>query len=156
MSQTSVCGALPFGVVKFWIVNNRDSINTLQLKKILNFSGKFKKKGKKNRNKTNLKRLAQEYTVKEITGVVIYLKIKAFIPSDRNIETKIEDFEVGQKYIPEEIQMDPLNYRVGKCIILAGLPRDVTKSYLEEYLIQKSNKRFELAEAATISDTSNG
>jgi hypothetical protein len=42
------------------------------------------------------KRLAQEYTVKEITGVVIYLKIKAFIPSDRNIETKIEDFEVGQ------------------------------------------------------------
>ncbi|POG76752.1 hypothetical protein GLOIN_2v1871918 [Rhizophagus irregularis DAOM 181602=DAOM 197198] len=62
------------------------------------------------------------------------------------------------KYIPKEIQMDPLNYRVGKCIILAGLPRDVTKSYLEEYLIQKSNKRFELAdvtrEAATISDTS--
>uniref|UniRef100_U9TL25 Uncharacterized protein n=1 Tax=Rhizophagus irregularis (strain DAOM 181602 / DAOM 197198 / MUCL 43194) TaxID=747089 RepID=U9TL25_RHIID len=42
--------------------------------------------------------------------------------------------------------MDPLNYRVGKCIILAGLPRDVTKSYLEEYLIQKSNKRFELAD----------
>jgi hypothetical protein len=41
--------------------------------------------------------------VKEITAVsrldandlinIIYLKIKAFIPSDRNIETHIEDFK---------------------------------------------------------------
>jgi hypothetical protein len=42
--------------------------------------------------------------------------------------------------------MDSLNYRVDKCIILAGLPRDVTKSYLEEYLIQVCNKHFELAD----------
>ncbi|UZO18198.1 uncharacterized protein OCT59_009518 [Rhizophagus irregularis] len=48
-------------------------------------------------------RLMQEYTVKEIMAVsrldpndatkIIYLKIKAFIPSDKNIETQIEDFE---------------------------------------------------------------
>ncbi|POG67541.1 hypothetical protein GLOIN_2v278872 [Rhizophagus irregularis DAOM 181602=DAOM 197198] len=79
-----------------------------------------------------------------------YVNQKTFYGNKLNVEL--------MKYIPEEIQMDPLNYRVGKCIILAGLPRDVTKSYLEEYLIQKSNKRFELAdvtrEAATISDTS--
>ncbi len=51
-------------------------------------------------------RLTQDYTVKEITGVVrtddddpskiIYLKIKAFILSDKNVECKIEDFETGQ------------------------------------------------------------
>ncbi|UZO16652.1 uncharacterized protein OCT59_008033 [Rhizophagus irregularis] len=79
-----------------------------------------------------------------------YVNQKTFYGNKLNVEL--------MKYIPKEIQMDPLNYRVGKCIILAGLPRDVTKSYLEEYLIQKSNKRFELAdvtrEAATISDTS--
>ncbi|RGB24827.1 hypothetical protein C1646_772556 [Rhizophagus diaphanus] len=44
--------------------------------------------------------------VEEIIGItrtkdddptkVIYLKIKAFIPSDQNIESKIEDFENGQ------------------------------------------------------------
>jgi hypothetical protein len=40
--------------------------------------------------------------VKEITAVsrldatkIVYLKVKAFIPSDRNIETHIEDFEKG-------------------------------------------------------------
>ncbi|CAB4441563.1 unnamed protein product [Rhizophagus irregularis] len=67
-----------------------------------------------------------------------YVNQKTFYGNKLNVEL--------MKYIPKEIQMDPLNYRVGKCIILAGLPRDVTKSYLEEYLIQKSNKRFELAE----------
>ncbi|PKY15007.1 hypothetical protein RhiirB3_401007 [Rhizophagus irregularis] len=67
-----------------------------------------------------------------------YVNQKTFYGNKLNVEL--------MKYIPEEIQMDPLNYRVGKCIILAGLPRDVTKSYLEEYLIQKSNKRFELAD----------
>jgi len=50
-------------------------------------------------------RLTQEFTVKEITTVsrldpddptkVVYLKIKAFIPSDRNIETQIDEFETG-------------------------------------------------------------
>ena len=52
------------------------------------------------------KRLTQDYTMKEITGVVrtddddpskiIYLKIKAFIPSDKNVECKIEDLKIGQ------------------------------------------------------------
>ena len=47
----------------------------------------------------------QDFTVKEITTVsrlnandptkVIYLRIKAFIPSDRNIETQIDDFDTG-------------------------------------------------------------
>ena len=51
-------------------------------------------------------RLTQDYTVKEITGVVrtddddpskiIYLKIKVFIPSDKNVECKIKDFKIGQ------------------------------------------------------------
>lgn len=50
-------------------------------------------------------RLTQEFTVKEITAVsrldpndntkVVYLRIKAFIPSDRSIETEIEDFDTG-------------------------------------------------------------
>ena len=50
-------------------------------------------------------RLTQEFTVKEITALsrldddnlikVIYLKVKAFIPSDQNIESQIEDFETG-------------------------------------------------------------
>jgi len=47
-------------------------------------------------------RLTQDFTVKEITAVsrlseddptkISYLKIKAFIPLDREIETQIEDF----------------------------------------------------------------
>ena len=51
-------------------------------------------------------RLTQEFTVKEITVVskvdftdptkVVYLKVKAFIPSDRSIETEMEDFESGE------------------------------------------------------------
>src|SRR4051812_26637362 len=51
-------------------------------------------------------RLATDYTIKEVTGVtrlddndptkVTYLKIKAFIPINREIETHIEDFEIGQ------------------------------------------------------------
>jgi hypothetical protein len=51
-------------------------------------------------------RQATDYTVKEITGVtrlddedptkIIYLKIKAFIPINRDIETHIGEFEVGQ------------------------------------------------------------
>ncbi len=50
-------------------------------------------------------RLTQEYTVKEITAVsrlddddptrVLYLKIKAFIPSDQSIKTQIQDFDTG-------------------------------------------------------------
>jgi len=40
------------------------------------------------------------------------------------------------RYIPEGIQKDPLNYRTGKCIVLAGLPQDVTKFYLTGYLMQ--------------------
>src|SRR6185437_16049018 len=50
-------------------------------------------------------RITQDFTVKQITGVsrlddndltnVVYLRIKAFIPSDRTIETQIDDFENG-------------------------------------------------------------
>ena len=50
-------------------------------------------------------RLTQDFTIKEITAVyrldatdatkIIYLKLKAFIPSDRNIETQVDDFERG-------------------------------------------------------------
>ena len=50
-------------------------------------------------------RITQDFTVKQITGVsrlddndptnVVYLRIKAFIPSDRSIETQIDDFENG-------------------------------------------------------------
>ena len=50
-------------------------------------------------------RLTQDFTVKELTAVsrlsdddptkVVYLKVKGFVPSDREIETQIEDFEVG-------------------------------------------------------------
>ena len=53
-----------------------------------------------------MERLAREYTVKEIICVarldeddptkIVYLKVKAFIPSDKSIECKIEDFENGQ------------------------------------------------------------
>ena len=51
-------------------------------------------------------RLSNNYTIKEITGVtylddddptkVIYLKIKAFIPVDREVETHVGEFETGQ------------------------------------------------------------
>ena len=51
-------------------------------------------------------RSAKEFSIKEITGIlrlsdedpskIIYLKIKAFIPLDKNIETHIEEFEAGQ------------------------------------------------------------
>jgi hypothetical protein len=47
-----------------------------------------------------------EYTIKEITGIsrlddddpkkIIYLKIKAFIPISKEIETHVENFESGQ------------------------------------------------------------
>ena len=50
-------------------------------------------------------RLTQEYTVKEIIAVahlddddptkIVYLKIKAFIPVDQNIMTRIEEFAIG-------------------------------------------------------------
>ena len=48
----------------------------------------------------------KEYSIKEITGIVrlsdedpskiIYLKIKAFVPLDREIETHIEEVENSQ------------------------------------------------------------
>ncbi|CAB4445218.1 unnamed protein product [Rhizophagus irregularis] len=51
-------------------------------------------------------RLTKEYSIKEITGIsrlsdedptkIIYLKIKAFVPLDKEIETHIEEFENGQ------------------------------------------------------------
>ena len=51
-------------------------------------------------------RIASDYTIKEVTGVtrlddndptkVVYLKIKAFIPINRDIDTHIEDFDIGQ------------------------------------------------------------
>jgi len=51
-------------------------------------------------------RQTRDYTIKEVTGVVrmnddeptdvIYLRIKAFIPTDRSIKSKIEEFESGQ------------------------------------------------------------
>ncbi|RGB31409.1 hypothetical protein C1646_764096 [Rhizophagus diaphanus] len=66
--------------------------------------------------------LSQEYTIKEITGVIridgkdstkaIYLKIKAFIPSDWNIETKIEDFEVDQVNTTSIKLMRTLNFNI--------------------------------------------
>ncbi|CAB4396225.1 unnamed protein product [Rhizophagus irregularis] len=50
--------------------------------------------------------LIQDFTIEEITGImrikdndltkIIYLKIKAFILSDQNIESKIKDFENEQ------------------------------------------------------------
>ena len=53
-----------------------------------------------------MERLSNNYTIKEITGVtylddddptkVIYLKIKAFIPVDREVETHVGEFETGQ------------------------------------------------------------
>ncbi|EXX69473.1 uncharacterized protein OCT59_001646 [Rhizophagus irregularis] len=49
--------------------------------------------------------LTQDFTIKDITAVsrlddqdptkVLYLRIKAFIPSDNTFETQIEDFETG-------------------------------------------------------------
>jgi hypothetical protein len=51
-------------------------------------------------------RSTKEYSIKEITGIsrlsdedptkIVYLKIKAFIPLDKEIETHIEDFENRQ------------------------------------------------------------
>lgn len=51
-------------------------------------------------------RLTKEYSIKEITGIsrlsdedptkIIYLKIKAFVPLDKEIETHIEEYENGQ------------------------------------------------------------
>ncbi|CAB4379972.1 unnamed protein product [Rhizophagus irregularis] len=51
-------------------------------------------------------RLTKEYSIKEITGIsrlsdedptkIIYLKIKAFVPLDKEIDTQIEKFENGQ------------------------------------------------------------
>jgi hypothetical protein len=48
----------------------------------------------------------KEYNIKEVTGIVrlsdedpskiVYLKIKAFVPLDREIETHIEEFESSQ------------------------------------------------------------
>lgn len=50
-------------------------------------------------------RLTQDFTVKEITGVsrldetdpdkIAFLKIKAFIPLNQNIESEIKPFEIG-------------------------------------------------------------
>ena len=80
--------------------------------------------------------MTQEFTVKEITGVIrfdddyptkiIYLKIKAFILSDKDIECKIEDFEVEQiiflkgKFVacegwyttPQRQNNDPIFYQI--------------------------------------------
>ncbi|CAB4444595.1 unnamed protein product [Rhizophagus irregularis] len=49
-----------------------------------------------------------EYSIKEITGIsrlsdedptkIIYLKIKVFVPLDKEIETQIKEFENGQTY----------------------------------------------------------
>ncbi|CAB5207151.1 unnamed protein product [Rhizophagus irregularis] len=51
-------------------------------------------------------RSTKEYSIKEITGIsrlsdedptkIIYLKIKAFVPLDKEIDTQIEEFENGQ------------------------------------------------------------
>ncbi|PKK66091.1 hypothetical protein RhiirC2_853136 [Rhizophagus irregularis] len=51
-------------------------------------------------------RSTKEYSIKEITGIsrlsdedptkIIYLKIKAFVPLDKEIDTQIEKFENGQ------------------------------------------------------------
>ncbi|PKY21659.1 hypothetical protein RhiirB3_435321 [Rhizophagus irregularis] len=51
-------------------------------------------------------RSTKEYSIKEITGIsrlsdedptkIIYLKIKVFVPLDKEIETHIEEFENGQ------------------------------------------------------------
>lgn len=47
-----------------------------------------------------------EYTIKDVTGItrldddnpkkIMYLKIKAFVPINKEIETHIENFESGQ------------------------------------------------------------
>src|SRR5437016_29636 len=51
-------------------------------------------------------RLAQDYTIKEATAVcrldsddptkVVYLKVKAFIPVDQDVETHIDQFNEGE------------------------------------------------------------
>ncbi|PKY25288.1 hypothetical protein RhiirB3_388646 [Rhizophagus irregularis] len=56
-------------------------------------------------------RSTKEYSIKEITGIsrlsdedptkIIYLKIKAFVPLDKEIDTQIEEFENGQMMIFE-------------------------------------------------------
>jgi len=63
-------------------------------------------------------RVTQDYTIKDITGIVklsdielakiVFLCIKAFIPINQNIESKIDPFEIGNtillngKFVPFE------------------------------------------------------
>ena len=63
-------------------------------------------------------RITRDYTIKEITSIVklsdddpkkiAFLHIKAFIPIDQNIQSKIDDFETGDtillkgKFVPYE------------------------------------------------------
>ncbi|RGB31074.1 hypothetical protein C1646_709891 [Rhizophagus diaphanus] len=112
--------------------------------------------------------LTQEYTIKEITGItridgedptkVIYLKIKAFIPSDQNIKMKIEDFEVDQVNITSIKLMRTLNFNIMPSInvnvtVIIGLTiKTVTNTddqstlhfYIEENIkaIHDTNNRY--------------
>lgn len=67
---------------------------------------------------SSTERNTRDYTIKEITGIVklsendptkiVFLRIKAFVPIDQDVESKIDSFETGNtillkgKFVPFE------------------------------------------------------
>ena len=83
--------------------------------------------------------LTQDFTVKEITAVsrlsdedptkVVYLKVEAFIPSDREIETQIEEFDTGD-----------VTFLRRKFIACAGLYSVSMLIHFDSFCLETSNQ----------------
>ncbi|PKY58978.1 hypothetical protein RhiirA4_513997 [Rhizophagus irregularis] len=87
-------------------------------------------------------RSTKEYSIKEITGIsrlsdedptkIIYLKIKAFVPLDKEIDTQIEEFENGQVNATSIKPMPSLDFdmmpAVGINIMVTGLTTQTVKN----------------------------
>ncbi|EXX76850.1 hypothetical protein RirG_029270 [Rhizophagus irregularis DAOM 197198w] len=87
-------------------------------------------------------RSMKEYSIKEITVIsrlsdedptkIIYLKIKVFVPLDKEIETHIEEFENGQVNATSIKPMANLDFNVmpaaGINIMVTGLTTQTAKN----------------------------
>ncbi|CAB5382384.1 unnamed protein product [Rhizophagus irregularis] len=94
-------------------------------------------------------RSTKEYSIKEITGIsrlsdedptkIIYLKIKAFVPLDKEIDTQIEEFENGQINATSIKPMPSLDFdmmpAVGINIMVTGLTTQTVKNVGDESVL---------------------
>ncbi|GBC25159.1 hypothetical protein GLOIN_2v1586720 [Rhizophagus irregularis DAOM 181602=DAOM 197198] len=94
-------------------------------------------------------RSTKEYSIKEITGIsrlsdedptkIIYLKIKAFVPLDKEIDTQIEEFENGQVNATSIKPMPSLDFdmmpAVGINIMVTGLTTQTVKNVGDESVL---------------------